>query len=60
MYVQVAYLLPEQNTIDREVDYMTTIDDNYPKLLVTLDEYKTGSIKGVRILHARDFPFQEW
>lgn len=53
LYVQVCRQLPEDS--DREVANLIAIKDNYPKLIVTLDEYARGNINGIRILHLADF-----
>lgn len=36
------------------------LEDNHPKLIVTLDEYNTGEIKGIQVIHAIDFIRKEW
>jgi predicted AAA+ superfamily ATPase len=48
IYIQVAYLLQNQTTIDREINNLMAIQDNYTKILVTLDDFNFGNIKGVR------------
>ncbi|MDE6296924.1 MAG: ATP-binding protein, partial [Muribaculaceae bacterium] len=37
IYFQVAYLLADQSTIDREFSNLSKINDNYPKYLITMD-----------------------
>jgi len=37
LYIQVAYLLAEQTTIEREFSPLETIDDNYPKMVISMD-----------------------
>ena len=53
IYVQVCRRLPEES--DREVANLLEIKDNYPKYVVTLDEFASGNINGVRIVHMTDF-----
>lgn len=60
LYIQVAYLLHEESTIKRETGNLLKIKDNHPKLIVTLDEYNTGNIKGINAIHAVDFISQTW
>jgi len=60
MYIQVAYLLHMESTIDREVNNLVNIEDNHPKLIITLDDYNTGDIKGIKVLHALDFLAENW
>jgi predicted AAA+ superfamily ATPase len=37
LYIQVAYLLAEQATIEREFSPLEAIDDNYPKMVISMD-----------------------
>ena len=56
LYVQVAYMLTDQQTIDREFGNLLLIADNYPKYVVTMDEIFAGKdFKGIRQMHLRDF-----
>jgi len=38
-YYQVAYLLPTQETVDREFGVFDEINDNFPKFVLSLDEF---------------------
>ena len=38
IYIQVAYLLSDQNIIDREFKAYEKIADNYPKYVLTMDK----------------------
>jgi len=60
IYIQVAYLLHEEQTRERETDNLLKIEDNHPKLIITLDEYNTGNIKGIKVIHAIDFLIKKW
>ncbi|NEW84623.1 MAG: ATP-binding protein [Mariniphaga sp.] len=56
IYLQVSYMLFDQKTIDQEFGNLMSIDDNYPKFVVTMDEISTGSdFKGIRQIHLREF-----
>lgn len=55
IYVQVAYLLPDQTTIDREYGNLLKIKDNYPKYVVSMDEVHGNTYRGIRQFHVRDF-----
>ncbi len=39
LYIQVAYLLAEPSTVEREFGVFTSIRDNYPKLVLSLDDF---------------------
>lgn len=39
IYVQVAYLLASPETIEREFTSLEKIDDNYPKYVISMDEF---------------------
>jgi len=48
MYLQVAYLMPDQKTIEREFRPLERINDNYPKLVLTLDKYFDENRAGIQ------------
>ena len=54
LYIQVAYLLASEETISREFGAFKRIPDNYPKYVVTLDEFDM-SRNGIRHMNIRDF-----
>ena len=55
LYIQVCYLLSSQEVIDREFGNLLEIKDNYPKYLVSMDEFAPKNIQGVEHLHLREF-----
>ena len=55
LYIQVCYLLSSQEVIDREFGNLLEIKDNYPKYVVSMDEFAPKNIQGVEHLHLREF-----
>ncbi|MDR0865575.1 MAG: ATP-binding protein [Candidatus Symbiothrix sp.] len=55
IYVQVCYLLQEQATIDREFGNLEKINDNYPKMVVSMDEFAGNTRNGIQHIYLRDF-----
>jgi len=55
IYIQVAWTLGSEETVDREFGNLLEIDDNYPKMVVTADEQFKNTIKGVRHVNIRQF-----
>ena len=56
IYVQVAYLLHEQSTIEREFGNLLEIKDNYPKYVVSYDAFDTTNTwKGIKHIRLIDF-----
>lgn len=55
LYVQVCYMLYEQSTIDREFGNLEKIKDNYPKLVISMDEFAGNARNGIQQIHLRDF-----
>lgn len=55
IYVQVALNLNEQKTIDREFGNLLKITDNYPKYVITNDQYFGNTFQGIQHLNIRDF-----
>ncbi len=45
--------MPE--TSDREIANLLEIKDNYPKFIVTTDEFAAGNVDGIKIVHLADF-----
>ena len=54
MYIQVAYLLSSQDTVEREFGAYDAIRDNYPKYVVSLDDYDMGK-DGIKHRNIREF-----
>jgi len=55
IYVQVAYLIPDQKTWDREFGNLLRIPDNYPKFVVSMDRMIEGGEKGIGHMHITQF-----
>lgn len=54
IYIQVAYLLASEDTIEREFGAYDGIRDNFPKYVVSLDEFDM-SRNGYKHVNIRDF-----
>ena len=54
-YIQVAYKLQLDKTIDREFGNLLSIKDNFPKMVVTMDELSGTDYQGIRHIHILDF-----
>ena len=60
LYVQTAYLLASEETITREFGVYDSIRDNFPKYVVSLDEFDM-SRNGIKHRNIRDFLLMdEW
>lgn len=60
LYVQVAYLLASEDTINREFGVYDSIRDNFPKYVVSLDEFDR-SRNGIKHRNIREFLLmKEW
>lgn len=60
LYVQVAYLLATPETIEREFGVYDSVRDNFPKYVVTLDEFDM-SRNGIKHRNIRNFLLEaEW
>lgn len=55
LYVQVAYLIPDKKTWDREFGNLLLIPDNYPKFVVSMDKMIEGGEKGIKHMHITQF-----
>ncbi|GAP39627.1 ATP-binding protein [Flexilinea flocculi] len=56
-YIQVVYLLASQETIDREFGSLEKIPDNYPKYVISMDEFDM-SRNGITHMNLRNFLLQ--
>ena len=53
LYIQVCRELPKES--DREFANLIETKDNYPKMIVTLDDYASGNVNGINVVHLADF-----
>jgi predicted AAA+ superfamily ATPase len=53
-YIQVAYTVKEQKTLERELAPFAKIPDFNERILITMD-YETGSYNGVKLINAIDW-----
>ena len=55
LYIQVCYLLHNQSTIEREFGNLEKINDNYPKIVVSMDDFRGNSRNGIKHIQLREF-----
>lgn len=56
VYIQVTYLLANQETVDREFGNLSAITDSHPKYVVSMDRMSGfANVDGIRHLHLRSF-----
>ncbi len=60
LYVQVSYLLHDEATIAREFGNLEKIKDNYPKMVVSMDDFSGDTYKGIQHINLKDFLLKEW
>jgi uncharacterized protein len=58
VYIQVAYLLATEETVEREFSVFVKIPDNYPKYVVSMDEINRGR-QGILHMNIREFLLME-
>ena len=54
-YIQVAYKLQLNKTIDREFSNLLSIKDNFPKMVITMDDLAGTNYQGIQHIHMLDF-----
>ncbi len=54
-YIQVAYLLEKEDTVKREFGNLLKIDDNHPKMVVSMDKLAGAGYDGVDHVYIREF-----
>ena len=55
IYVQVTQEIRSEKTEKREYNRLLEIPDNYPKFVLTTDEFAGGNYKGIKTMHIADF-----
>lgn len=55
VYVQVTQEIRSEKTEKREYDRLLEIHDNYPKYVLTTDEFAGGNYEGIKTMHIADF-----
>jgi uncharacterized protein len=55
MYIQVTLSLADEKVKNREYGNLLEIADNFPKIVVTADEYTIDSYKGIETINIREF-----
>ena len=58
LYLQVKKELSSLKTEKREYDNLLKIHDNYPKYVLTMDEFSEGNYEGIKTMHIADFLLQ--
>ena len=48
LYLQVTYLLASEETIEREFSPLKSVKDNYPKLVLSMDNLPESNVKGIK------------
>ena len=59
LYVQVAYKLDSKQTIDREFSNLKAIKDQFPKYVVSMDDFFEDPMNGIKHLYITDFLLKE-
>ncbi|MBS5527848.1 MAG: ATP-binding protein [Prevotella sp.] len=56
VYIQATYIMSDETIRQREFGNLEAIRDNYPKYVVSFDEWTSGScVNGINHLHLADF-----
>lgn len=55
LYVQVTQQISSEKTERREYDRLLELHDNYPKYVLTTDNFSGGNYEGVKTMHIADF-----
>ena len=58
-YIQVTASLVDENTFNREMRPLKQIEDNYEKIILTLDRYTLGNYEGIKVINIVDWLLEE-
>lgn len=54
-YIQVTYLLNSEKTVEREFGNLMRVNDNFPKIVLSMDEYWAKTRQGIERKNIIDF-----
>lgn len=55
LYVQVSATIIDESTLERELKPLKSISDNYPKIILTMDQTVFGDFDGIKVKNIIDF-----
>lgn len=55
VYIQAAYVITDDKVIEREFGNLLKIDDNWQKIVVSMDEFTLKNYKGIKHLNLKEF-----
>jgi len=55
MYIQVAYLLVNEDVIEREFKVLESVQDKHPKTVLSMDKHFGSERNGIKWLNLVDF-----
>lgn len=56
IYIQVAYRISDsRETVEREFSPLMAVRDNYPKYVLTMDDFWSDNVEGIKHMHVADF-----
>lgn len=58
-YIQVTASLVDKNTFNREIRPLKLIEDNYEKIILTLDRYTLRNYDGIKVINLIDWLLEE-
>lgn len=58
-YIQITASLVDKNTFNREIRPLKLIEDNYEKIILTLDRYTLGNYDGIKVINLIDWLSEE-
>ena len=54
-YYQVTADMTAQETFEREMRPLKAINDNYEKIILTLDRFTLGNYEGIQVMNVKDW-----
>lgn len=58
LFIQVSLSLKDANTYDREITSLKSLNNSYPKIILTMDESPVKDDNGIKIIYALDWLLQ--
>lgn len=54
-YIQVTASMTDESTFQREIAPLRSVNDNYPKTILTLDRFTIGNYDGIEVVNVIDW-----
>lgn len=59
IYIQVTQSIIDENVLNREIRALAAIDDNYPKMILSMDHHFSTDYEGIQFINIIDYLLEQ-